>query len=78
MGIGVCWGCNYIVQFIRKDVVTNSNYMAILRVSLKWAVVVLKIFLLGSVWLTVPPLLLGRVHSTLHARHCLHGLHLFS
>jgi hypothetical protein len=69
MGIGTCWGFNYIVQFIRKDVVTNSNYMAIVRVSLKWAVVVLKIFLLGSVWLTVPPLLLGTAHNTQCTTH---------
>ena len=59
MGIVSCWGLNYVVQFIRKDVVTNSNYMAVVRVSLKWAAAVLKIFVLGAIWLTVPPLLLG-------------------
>ena len=52
---------SYILQFIRKDILSNKAYISIISLTLKWIVIVCKIVVLGSVWLTVPPLLIGTV-----------------
>jgi E3 ubiquitin-protein ligase MARCH6 len=59
-GIAACWASMYIIRFVVRDVMTNrDNYHALARAIGKWALVAIKVVVLGTVWLIVPPLLIG-------------------
>jgi hypothetical protein len=59
---------SYILQFIRKDILSNKAYISIISLTFKWIAIVCKIVVLGSVWLTVPPLLIGTVRTVLRCK----------
>lgn len=55
----MCWACSYFFKYFVRDVVQNANLGALIRTAFKWAMITLRVIILGVIWLTVPPLLIG-------------------
>jgi len=58
-GFCACWAVFSSAQYVARDVLRNADLPSLLRAAGKWGWAALKCSLLASVWLTLPPLLLG-------------------
>ena len=58
-GVTVLWGISVIARYIINDVAGNINARSLLTVIMKWTSIALKVLILGSIWMTVIPLLVG-------------------
>ena len=58
-GVAICYLTDYLFRFIILDVVSNDNAVAIFKKTIKWVCIVMKVIILGGIWLTVPPILIG-------------------
>ena len=65
IGLGVCILAHTIFQFISKDILSNKAYISKISLTAKWIVIAVKTLVLGTVWLTIPPFILGKTHTTL-------------
>lgn len=59
IGMLLCWGCCFVVQYIVKDVARNAGAVSAVKSTLKWLAVAGKVLSVGVLWLGVPPFLLG-------------------
>lgn len=60
VGLLICWGAGYVVQYIALDVMRrNGDALNALAVVGKWVALAMKVLVVGAIWLAVPPLILG-------------------
>jgi len=49
----------YLFQYFLKDVMQHAELDVIIKAVTKWTLITIKIIALGTIWLTIPPLLIG-------------------
>lgn len=54
IGFAVCLGAYYTGQYMRKEILSNSNVIAFLRMSYRWFLIVLKAAVLGCLAMIAP------------------------
>lgn len=59
LGLGTCWLLSFILRYIYKDVIGEFKMQRLFKVVGKWLLVIAKIAVVGSVWMLLPPLLIG-------------------
>jgi hypothetical protein len=59
VGLLICWGVGFVVQYIAQDVARNADLYYASRAVVKWVVLAGKVLAVGTLWLAVPPLILG-------------------
>jgi hypothetical protein len=59
VGLLICWGVGFVVQYIARDVARNADLYYASRAVVKWVVLAGKVLAVGTLWLAVPPLILG-------------------
>ena len=63
IGLGVCILAHTILQFIHKDLLSNKAYLSKISLTAKWIAIAVKTVVLGTVWLTIPPFIIGETHT---------------
>ena len=63
IGLGVCILAHTIFQFIHKDLLSNKAYLSKITLTAKWIAIAVKTVVLGTVWLTIPPFIIGETHT---------------
>jgi hypothetical protein len=64
-GVAICGALIYSIRFILKDLMKNKSLMAVLLRFFKWLGVAVKIVILGGLWLTIPPMILGLTYASI-------------
>lgn len=59
VGLLLCWGAGFIVQYIARDIYRNAGAANALRSTAKWLSLTVQMLGVGLLWLAVPPLILG-------------------
>jgi hypothetical protein len=59
VGFAVCWGVGYLMRYILRDTMRNTNFATVFQATAAWALIGVQVIVLGGFWLTIPPLLIG-------------------
>ncbi len=59
VGLLLCWGAGFIVQYIVRDIYRNTGATNALKTTAKWLGLTAQLLGVGLLWLAVPPLILG-------------------
>lgn len=59
VGLLLCWGAGFVVQYIARDIYRNAGAVNALRSTAKWLSLTAQMLGVGLLWLAVPPLILG-------------------
>jgi hypothetical protein len=65
VGLLICWGACFVVHYIAQDIARNAGVRSALAATAKWVLLAVKVLTVGTLWLGLPPMILGILLETL-------------